>query len=131
MWSSARGAVPGVVEVLAVGQPELDFVATAPAEAKVDPWGSTFGPEGVPGSGYGCDRPCGGPDDPDTSWTVHYTMRAALKTYDITNTQDNDNWQNAEMGGATLLEGSPFSVHGRTFEGVPEESNREFCKSEA
>lgn len=39
-------------------------------------------PEGVPGSGYGCGRPC------DTEADVHYTIEAVIRTYEIPGTEN-------------------------------------------
>ena len=111
-------------------------VVTAPVEAEVDPWGSIFGPEGVPGSGYGCDRPCGGDDDPDDSYTVHYTIRAKIETHIVENTVDNENFANSfgSISGypvtlnPPLNPGEPVSTYARTWVGDRSESNRDFCQ---
>ena len=80
-------------------------------------------PHGVPGSGYGCDRKCGGPDDDEKEFDVSYTIRATLQTYTIRGT---DKGMHTFPNG-TLVDDVPVSMFTRTFEGVASVSSSKFC----
>lgn len=66
-------------------------------------------PNGVPGSGYGCDNPCDSGD-------VHYTIEATLATYPVPGSQNT----------SLSLNGKELSMFTRTFVGVVDQSSP-FC----
>ena len=80
------------------------FTALASAASIIGPF-----PDGVPGSGYGCDSACDSGD-------VHYTIEALLDTYSVPGSEN-----------STLSKtGNPISMFTRTFVGVTSQSSP-FC----
>jgi hypothetical protein len=84
-------------------------------------------PNGVPGSGYGCDNVCGF-EDPELdveNGDVYYTIRASLETYELKGSKENP----PPSFAGTLNESLPVSMFTRTFTGVKEESSP-FCSND-
>lgn len=103
-------------------EPPITTTDASPATAAPQPRTSKIigsFPDGVPGSGYGCDRTCGGPDN-DDSPDVYYTIRASLETYEVPGSEDID-------GFPADREPGPVSMFTRTWTGVSEESSQPFC----
>ena len=72
-------------------------------------------PNGVPGSGYGCNNPCNDGD-------VNYVVRASLETYDLPST-----FAGPIPGFDTTTPNATVSMLTRTFVGDKNESLSEFC----
>jgi hypothetical protein len=68
-------------------------------------------PDGIPGSGYGCDRVCNDAD-------VNYVIRASLETYMVPNTRS-----------TTLSSDGKQDVSMFTFTGIANESSP-FCRND-
>jgi hypothetical protein len=85
-------------------------------------------PNGVPGSGYGCDNTCGF-EDPEMdveNGDVYYTIRASLETYELKGSKENPP---PSFGTDTLNPSLPVSMFTRTFTGVKEQSSP-FCSND-
>ena len=123
-----------VIDVLLIGRP-----STKSTTSTCFTTAETIPPfmNGVPGSGYGCDRKCsGGMDDDgrdDRDDDVHYVIRASLQTYPLhlptlrrssattVGATDNSASNTERVGGAGVGAGMNVSMFTRTFEGVTEE----------
>eukprot|EP00584_Thalassiosira_punctigera_P012779 CAMPEP_0172548702 /NCGR_PEP_ID=MMETSP1067-20121228/17933_1 /TAXON_ID=265564 ORGANISM="Thalassiosira punctigera, Strain Tpunct2005C2" /NCGR_SAMPLE_ID=MMETSP1067 /ASSEMBLY_ACC=CAM_ASM_000444 /LENGTH=814 /DNA_ID=CAMNT_0013335957 /DNA_START=115 /DNA_END=2559 /DNA_ORIENTATION=+ len=114
--------MPAPEKVAVEEMPAAEEPAVAETQAKAEPAAQTASkivrsfPDGVPGSGYGCDRTCGGPDD---DADVYYTIRASLETYQVPGSEGITGFPADRQPG-------PVSMFTRTFTGVPEESSP-FC----